>query len=136
MANEAIMVQQLEERLFEVTMADGSSGTDIAKGTILKLSDANLAAASSSDGDIFGGILSVDNVGGDGQTRYAVWTRGVFDCTLTNATVVVGDLLNIQGTNLLAKANVTTLPDFSEMMGSALQDGGTNEVIEVFINKR
>ena len=58
MANEAILVQQLEERFFEATIADGSSGTDIAKGTIMKWgSDPNTVVVSSSDGDLFAGIL-------------------------------------------------------------------------------
>ena len=58
MANEAILVQQLEERFFEASIADGSSGTDIAKGTIMKWgSDPNTVVVSSSDGDLFAGIL-------------------------------------------------------------------------------
>ena len=136
MANEAIPVQMLEYRQLEVTMADGASGPDIEQHTILKLSDPNTGAASSADNEIFGGILAVDNVGGDGQTRYAVWTRCVADMKLTAATLVVGDLVHIAGTNLIAKANVTTLADLSEIFGSELQDGANDEVIEIFVNKR
>ena len=133
MANEAVLIQDLEFRHLEVTMADGSSGTDIEKGTILKWSDPNLAAAGTADNDIFAGVLLVENIGGDGQTRYAVDRHSVWDMKLTTATVSTGDLLNIQGTNLLAKANVTTAADFAEIMGRAMQDGANDEVIEVLL---
>ena len=133
MANEAILIQDLEFRHLEVTMADGSSGTDILKGTILKWSDPNTAAAGTADNDIFAGVLLEDNEGGDGQTRYAVDRHSVWDMKLTTATAATGDLLHIAGTNLLAKANVTTLPDFNEIMGRAMQDGANDEVIEVLL---
>ena len=133
MANEAVLIQDLEYRHLEVTMADGSSGTDVVLGTILKWSDPNLGAASSADGDIFCGILLVDNEGGDGTVRYSVDRHSVWDIKLTTATVSTGDLLNIQGTNLVAKANVTTAADFAEIMGRAMQDGANDEVIEVLL---
>ena len=133
MANEAVLVQDLEFRHLEVTMADGSSGTDIEKGTILKWSDPNIGSASSSDNDLFAGILLVENIGADGQTRYAVSRHGVWDIKLTAASTTTGNLLHIAGTNLLANANVTTLADFSEVMGRAMQDGANDEVIEVLV---
>ena len=79
MANEAVLIQDLEYRQLEVTMADGASGTDIEQYTILKLADPNTGAASSADGDLFLGILAVENKGADGQTRYAVYRGGVWD---------------------------------------------------------
>ena len=130
MANEAVLVQDLEFRHLEVTMADGSSGTDIEKGTVLKWTDPNTGAAGTADNDIFCGILLEENVGGDGQTRYAVDRSSVWDVKLTTATVSTGDILNIQGTNLFAKANVTTAADFAEHACVAMQDGANDEVIE------
>jgi len=133
MANEAILVQDLEYRHLEVTMADGASGTDIEKHTILKLSDPNTGAASSADGDLFLGILLTENVGADGTTRYAVSRHGVWDMKLTTATVAAGDPLKIAGANLVAKADDDTVNNFSEVVGMALQDGANDEVIEVLV---
>jgi hypothetical protein len=136
MANEAILIQQLQDRLPEVTMADGASGTDIEKGTILQLTDANTGSASSADGQFFAGILASENVGADGQTRYAVWTKGIFDLKLTDATVAAGEPVKIAGANLVALADDDTIENSREVVGVALQDGAANEVIEVMVGER
>lgn len=130
MANEAVLVQQLEDRLLEVTVADGVA---IDKGTILKWSDANLGAASSADGDFFCGILATDKVANDGQTRVGVWRRGVFDIKLTAATVATGEPVKVAGANLAALANDDTIANAGEVIGIAMQDGANNEVIEVLV---
>lgn len=136
MANEAVLIQQLQDRLPQVVMADGASGTNIEKGTILKLSDANLAAPSSADGEFFAGILASENVGADGQTLYAVWTKGIFDIKLTNATVAAGEPVKIAGANLVALADDDTIANSREVVGVAIQDGAANEVIEVMVGER
>ena len=129
MANEAVLVQDLEFRHLEVTMADGSSGTDIEKGTVLKIADPNTGAASSADGDIFLGILLVENIGADGQVRYAVSRHGVWDIkNKASTTISAGNRVNIQGANLIGVANVTTAADFDEFLGVALQDAAADEV--------
>ena len=133
MTNEAVLVQDLEYKHLQITMADGSSGTDIEKGTILKLSDANLGAPSTADGEFFLGILLTENVGGDGTTRYAVSRYGVWDLKLTAATVAAGEPVKIAGTNLVALADDDTIGNKGEVVGLALQDGATNEVIEVLV---
>ena len=114
-------------------MADGSSGTNIEKHTILKLADANTGAASSADGDLFLGILLAENVGADGQTRYSVSRNGVWDIKATNATITAGDTVKISGANLIATADDDQIEKQSETLGMALQDAGTNEVIEVLV---
>lgn len=133
MTNEAILVQDLEFRHLQVVMADGSSGSDVEKGTILKMADANLAAAGSSDGDFFHGVLLTENVGGDGTTRYAVSRYGVWAMKLTAATVSAGEPVKMAGTNLIAKADDDTIANKGEIVGLALQDGANNEVIEILV---
>ena len=130
MANEAKMVQRLQDRLSEVTVA---SGVAILKGTVLKMSDPNTGAASSADGDIFAGIASVDKSTDDGDvsTRLSVWTKGTFDMKCDGVGVTVGDRLKIGGANLISVADVTTAADFSEHFAIALQTGAASEVIEV-----
>lgn len=130
MANEAKLVQRLQDRLGEVTVA---SGTAIDKGTVLKLADPNTGAASSADGDIFAGIAAADKsiTDGDVSTKLAVWTKGVFDMKCDGVGVTVGDRLKIGGANLVSVADVTTAADFNEHFAIALQTGAASEVIEV-----
>ena len=132
MANEASLVQDLEYRHLEVTMVDGSSGTDIEKGTILKLSDPNLAAAGSSDNDIFAGVLLEENVGADGQTRYAVSRHGVWDMKATGASITTGKIVMMKGANLVAETDAL-VTEQGQNIGMALQDAANDEVIEILV---
>jgi hypothetical protein len=130
MANEAVLVQDLETKHLEVTVADN---TGLAKGTILKLTDPNEGEASSADGDFFLGILLEEKVADDGQTRMAVSRHGVWDLKLTDATVAAGEMVKISGANLVALADDDTIANSGEVVGMALQDGTNNEVIEVLV---
>ncbi|MEK0325845.1 MAG: DUF2190 family protein [Nitrosopumilus sp.] len=132
MANEAKLVQDLEFRHLEVTMADGSSGTDIPLGTILKLDDPNTGSAGSADNDIFLGILLVDNEGGDGQVRYALSRKGVWDIKASNATIAAGKIVMMKGANLVAETDAA-VTEQGQNVGMALQTAATNEVIEVLV---
>ena len=132
MANEAILVQQLEDRLFEVTVADN---TGIPKGTILKFdSDPNTAAASSADGDIFAGIAAEEKVADDGQVRLAVWRRGVFAIkAAAGGATTLGHKVNITGANLFGPANVTTAADFAEHFGTCIETADNDEVVNILV---
>lgn len=133
MANEAVLIQDLEYRHLEVTMADGASGTDIEKGTILKLGDPNTGSASSADGDLFLGILLSENVGADGQTRYAVSRKGVWDIKDSGSGITAGQVVKIAGANLIATADDDQIEKMTEIVGVALQTAAANEVIEVLV---
>ena len=118
-------------------MAYGSVGTDIQKGTILKFTgDPNVAAASSSDFPIFAGILAEENVGGDGQTEFAVWTEGVFAMKISaGGTVVLGQFVKIDGANLINFADDDTIEQAGQIVGRGLETGGNNEVIQVSLGR-
>jgi len=130
MANEAIMVQQLEERLLECTVADGAT---IEKGTLLKLTDPNTGVASGADGDIFLGIAAYEKAISDGSTRMSVWRHGVFDLKDSGSGVTVGDIVKLAGANLIATADDDTIEKSGEIVGIALQTGSASEVIEVLV---
>lgn len=132
MANEAILVQQLEERFFEATIATGTAGTDIAKGTIMKWgSDPNTVVVSSADGDLFAGILINEHKGG-GPTRVALGRRGVYAMKITSGgTTVLGEPVKIAGANQIALADDATAQKTSEMVGISLETGGNSETIQV-----
>tara|TARA_Y100000310_G_scaffold317420_2_gene370293 strand:- start:910 stop:1311 length:402 start_codon:yes stop_codon:yes gene_type:complete len=130
MANEAVPVQILEERLLEVTVADGAG---LEKGTILKLSDPNTGSASSADGDLFLGILATEKVASSGETRMAVWRHGVFDIKCDGTGVTAGDFVKIGGANLISVADDDQVEKSAEVVGMALQTGAADEVIEVLV---
>lgn len=131
MANEAILIQKLEERHLEVTVA---AAVGIPKGTVMKLTDPNTGAASSADGDIFLGIL-INEKDGDNtsQTRMAVARHGVFDMKCDGTGVTAGDPVKIGGANLISVADDATAAGIKEVIGMALQTGAANEVIEVLV---
>ncbi len=133
MANEAVMIRRLQDRLGEVTVADG---TAIAKGCILQLTDPQTGSASSADGQFFAGIAVSEKAANDGTTKMAVWTKGVFDIKLTTATVAAGEPVKIAGANLVALANDDTIGNSREVVGVALQDGANDEVIQVMVGER
>lgn len=133
MVSEAVLVQQLEDRCLEVTVDDADH---ISKGTILKLSDANLGTASSADGDIFLGIAKSEKVANDGQVRLAVWRHGVFDIYVEAGDiggVSAGEMVKISGANFIVTADSDTIETHGEVVGMALQDGAVDEQIEVLV---
>ena len=135
MADEAVMVQQLQERLTQVTVADG---TGIEKGTILKFSsDPNTASASSADGDLFAGIAAEEKVANDGQTELAVWTKGVFAIKVTADTgsAVLGEPVKIDVANTVTVADDDSVAHSSEVVGIALETGAAGETIQVRVGE-
>ena len=134
MANEAILVQELQERFFEATIADGSAGTDILKGTVMKFtSDPNTVAAATADGDLIAGILIADKKGGDGNTRVALATSGVYAlmCTASTGSAVLGEPVKITGANTIAPADDDTINKRAEAFAVALETGVASEVVQV-----
>lgn len=132
MANEAVLVQQLEDRLFQVTVADGAT---IEKGTVLKFSsDPNTCEASSADGDLFAGILAVEKVADDGQTEVPVWRHGVFAMKVAaGVTATLGYPQKINGANLISDADDDTVEGMSEVVGISLETGAASETIQVLV---
>jgi hypothetical protein len=130
MANEAVLVQQLEDHLMEVTVADGAG---LEKGTVLKWADPNTGSASSADGDIFCGILATEKTASDGQTRMAVHRRGVFDMKVDGTGATMGQPVKINGANLVGIADDDTIENKGQVIGVAMQTGAADEVIEVLV---
>ena len=55
-----------------------AEATTIEKGTLLSLADGMIVAASAGDADIIAGVAAEEKIGGDGSTRIAVYTDGIF----------------------------------------------------------
>lgn len=133
MANEATMVQQLQDRLPEFTV---DANTTIAKGAILKLADNNTALIGSADGDFFAGIAAFEKstANGDTSTKLSAYDNGVFMCNLSSS-VSAGEPLKILGNNVLIAADDSTIENSLEVVGYALEDGTSGSRIEVRIGR-
>ena len=134
MANEANKLQQLEDRYFQAVIADGSDGTNITAGSLMvyDTSADNTVKLSSTDGELFAGILNHDKKGGDGSTTVSLSTRDVWNITISpGATAVMGHPMKIIGANLIGLADDTSITGSSEWVGMALQAGTASEIIPV-----
>lgn len=135
MANEAVIITLLGNGGDPVnfTVADG---TGIAKGTLMKISGDNTAAAATADGDLLVGIAAAEKVASDGSTTLAVYTNGIFDMTVDGAnTATLGYPLKCDGANLVSDADEAGAHGSSEVIGYALEAGAVNEVIAVRVLK-
>lgn len=105
MADEAVMIEDSGLNPVQRTIVNESSGTDIEKHTIMKLADNNLVSASTGSGDIFGGILATEKIGGDGSTTIGAHMNGVFDLlTHIGSAIAVGEQVTSSGANLIRAA--------------------------------
>lgn len=130
MANEAIMYEA-PTRFARYTVADG---TGIAKGTILKLTTPNTAAACSADNDVCGGIAMFEKVASDGTTEITAALDGVWGLLTSAAAITIGEEVGINGTNEIKK--YTTLDHEKGLtLGRALETiGAAATVIKVRVN--
>lgn len=130
MANEAVLYREthLPEQF---TCADGAG---IEKGTVLKLSDPNTVAASSADNDIFAGIAAEEKIASDGNTKIAVYTRGIFKMVVSSTGSTVGVNQVIKGANTIG--DYTTLDgEKGYVVGKALETGTNGETILVAVGR-
>ena len=135
MAAEAVIIALLGNGgdPISFTVADGAG---IAKGTLMKISGDNTAAACSADGDLMVGIAAAEKVASDGQTQLAVYTNGIFDLTVDGTnTATLGYPVKCDGANLVSDADEAGAHGSSEVIGYAMEAGGTDEVIAVRVLK-
>jgi len=113
MANEHVLMTQKTIPI-SMTCADG---TGIEKGTLLKMTDPNTAAASAAANDIIVGVAYTEKVASDGNTQCSVLTGPGDELrAFASGSVSVGDALVSAvpaGNNLLASASGLTPTDLS-----------------------
>lgn len=131
MANEAVIIELANENPVQRTIANGSSGTDILKGTLMALdTDPNTVTASAA-AEQFGGILAVDKEGGDGSTKIGCHMHGVFDLTNSSGTVmVIGELVSLSGANLIKTATAAEILS-GDIIGKVEETPDKDEVVRV-----
>lgn len=115
-------------RFARYTVADG---TTIPKGTLLKLTSPNTAAAATADNDIVGGIAWMEKLALDGSTEITCALDGVWGITTSAGAITIGSLVGINGAN---EIKVMTAGDFElgYTLGRALETiGAAATVIKV-----
>ena len=103
-----------------------ASGTAIALGTLLTISDPRTAAANVASGGATAGIAAMQKSGTDFSTKVSVWIDGIFEGYASGA-VTVGD-------EIQAASVVTTFPNClglkqtaGKKIGYALETAATGE---------
>lgn len=131
MANEAVCYEA-PSRFARYTVADG---VGIAKGTILKLTTPNTAAASSADNDVFGGIAWMEKTANDGSTEIVAALDGVWGLAVgTGSGITIGNQVSIDATNHV-KIYSTLDDEKGYAFGKALQTTSGAETIRVRLNE-
>lgn len=131
MANEAVLEYELGPKV-HFTCADGAG---IEKGTLLKVTDPMTVAATSADGDAFIGVAAEEKIANDGRTRIAVHLSGVFKMTDSGAGVTVGDVLKVNGANLVATADEAGAQCAKEYVGIALETAAASDTFLVLVGR-
>ena len=117
MTNEAVLMVELEPPV-AFTVAVGAS---IEKGTMVKITEPYTVAATSADADAFIGITAEEKIANDGKTSVAVYLRGIFKVVDSGAGVTAGQMLKINGANLVAATDEAGAADRQEHCGKALE---------------
>ena len=126
MANEAVIIELHGNGGDPVryTIADGSAGSDVEKGTLMKITNPRTIIATAADNDPFAGVLAAEKVGGDGSTTATVYTKGIFDILCTAAAVAAGERVSIGAANSVSKVGAADLL-FADV-GIALETGNAS----------
>ena len=135
MANEVTEIEgygALEDgqpRRFEV-----ASGTKIAKGTVLKLTNNRTAIKASGTADVFAGIAAADKSATDLSTSIAAWENGIYEFTASGS-ITAGDAVR---TSAIGENKVGTAGDLStatnKIVGYALKSATNDDRVQVRVN--
>ena len=131
MANEAIFLEINEN--VDAKQMTVAAGTNISKGTLLKLSGDNTVSASAADSDVYGGIAAADKDGTDSSTSLGVYVPGSlnkYDLVCGAAGVTLGALVSLSGANLIKDATAAEILT-GDVVGKAMEAGSAAEVIVV-----
>jgi len=132
MANEAVKV--------ELTNSTGNprrftcaSGTTIAKGTLLKLTDPRTASANGASevGSYLAGIASMEKSDTDTSTAISVWTDGIFEM-VASGSITAGYPVKSSNGNIIEAAAESIMG--SAILGYALEDATNAETINVRVS--
>jgi len=123
MANEVVITTLLGNQgdPVEYTIANGTAGTNIAKGTIMKItSSPQTIAAAGADGDLIAGVLAAEHKGGEGTVKATVLTHFIGE-TYSTSGMTLGQFQKVEGANAVTDADDSTIDNKMEACCMALE---------------
>ena len=111
------------------------NATAIPIGTILKLTNGNVAIASSANNDPFGGILWEEKTALDGLTEVTVAMNGRWSCTTTGAAIGIGVPVAVGGADAIRaviEADVALGCELQARCLNTIGGGGGTAIIDFY----
>lgn len=102
MANEVAVIVELLGNAGDPLTVVVDNTIAVPKGTLMKITDNRVAAATAADNDPFIGIAAAEKVANDGSTCLAVYTHCVARL-YASAAIAVGEVVSISGANAITK---------------------------------
>ena len=112
-----------------------ANATAIPIGTILKLTDGNVAIASSANNDPFAGIAWEEKTVSDGITEITVAMNGRWSMTTTAAAIGIGVPVAVGGTNAIRaviEADVALGCELQARCLNTIGGGGGTAIVEFY----
>ena len=138
MANEAVITELLGNNgdRISFTIADGVAGTNIAKGTLMVLTDPRTIIAHAAVDTPFAGILAHEKKGGDGNTTASVITNCIAKLTVKaggNA-ITIGDTCSLSSVANCVELAATLDDEKGFSVGHSLEDGAAGNTAFVRVH--
>jgi len=135
MANEWVKVELFgANRDGEPVRFTVASGTAIAKGTVLTLTDARTAIADAgTSGAAMAGVAAEDKANDDFSTSIACWTQGIFEATASGAGITIGDEYVIWG-NKITESPLDGTKSGCKVPGYVYETTADAETVNVRLN--
>ena len=130
MADEAILMWETEIAI-PINVLDANA---IPKGTVLKLADLFVGAASTAADDTFGGITKIEKIASDGNTKVAAYFGGVFKMVVGAGGATKGFNAVFAGANTVEDLDTLDIEE-GLVIGKFLETGTCGETVLVFVGK-
>ena len=111
-----------------------ASGTEIKKGTNLKLNDNRTATISAGTGDPYAGTACMDKADDDYSISISAWENGVFDMFASGAVIVGQKVKTAAPGNMVMAASDADVTSSYQIIVGVAQKSGTNARIQVRVD--
>ena len=111
-----------------------SPNTAVDKGTLMYLSGERLAAASTTNSQVWAGIAMSDKVATDNAQQLGCATKGIFSLYCGGSAVTLGSLVSLSGGNIIKPATEAEVIT-GDVIGKALETIEAGQAGEVFVGQ-
>ena len=133
MANEVQIIELLGNNGDQVSFTC-ATGTAIAKGAILKMTDPRTCIINSGAGNVLCGITAFEKSATDGVTQMSVITNCIGRCYVeAGKTVTLGSCVRVAATVNQIEASTSLDQETGKALGVSLETGAATELVAVRI---